>query len=269
MDYFEMTPRTTGIGQKEQNGDIESLNGAFKRRVEQQLLLRGSRDFDSRSSYQSWLNQICEHANLGRSERIKEELKHMKPVKKAILPVFKTRVVRVSKFGHVRIYGKTYSVPSRLIGSSLQAEIGEEQIVLKYKGKLAIKLPRLRGKKRVSIRIEDVIDSLIARPGAFRRLRYQSEFFPSLVFRKVYDELCAKKSEFRASSAYLQILKLTLEYGINDVEAALCLAAEETEEATASFVDKVCGLVSPGIPDLTIDRPDLSEYDCYFEEEAA
>ena len=46
MRHFTMTPRTTEVGQSEQNGDVEARNGALKRRLEQQLLIRGSRDFE-------------------------------------------------------------------------------------------------------------------------------------------------------------------------------------------------------------------------------
>ena len=45
MRHFGMRPRTTKVGAKEQNGDVEARNGALKRRLEQALLLRGSRDF--------------------------------------------------------------------------------------------------------------------------------------------------------------------------------------------------------------------------------
>jgi len=35
MDHLGMTPRTIGIGEKEQNGDIEASHGVLKRRLEQ------------------------------------------------------------------------------------------------------------------------------------------------------------------------------------------------------------------------------------------
>lgn len=47
MKHFGMKPRTTRVGAKEQNGDVEASNGAIKRRLDQALLVRGSRDFDS------------------------------------------------------------------------------------------------------------------------------------------------------------------------------------------------------------------------------
>ncbi len=47
MRHFGMTARTTEVGEKEQNGDVEAQNGALKRRLDQALLRRGSRDFPS------------------------------------------------------------------------------------------------------------------------------------------------------------------------------------------------------------------------------
>src|SRR4051812_46263969 len=35
MKHLGMKPRTTAVGAKEQNGDVEAANGAFKRRLEQ------------------------------------------------------------------------------------------------------------------------------------------------------------------------------------------------------------------------------------------
>ena len=47
MQHFGLTPRTIGIGEKEQNGDVEASHGVLKRRLAQHLLLRGSQDFES------------------------------------------------------------------------------------------------------------------------------------------------------------------------------------------------------------------------------
>ena len=56
--HFGLKPRTTGVGEKEQNGDVEALNGALKRRIDQHLLLRGSRDFESVEAYTAFLHAI-------------------------------------------------------------------------------------------------------------------------------------------------------------------------------------------------------------------
>jgi hypothetical protein len=50
MRHFGMTARTTAVGAKEQNGDVEASNGALKRALNQAFLVRGSRDFYSRAA---------------------------------------------------------------------------------------------------------------------------------------------------------------------------------------------------------------------------
>ena len=50
MRHFDMIPCTTEVGAKEQNGDVEAANGALKRSLNQALMVRGSRDFESASA---------------------------------------------------------------------------------------------------------------------------------------------------------------------------------------------------------------------------
>jgi len=54
MRHLNMKPRTIAVGKKEQNGDVEALNGALKRRIKQHLLLRGSRDFETLEQYEEF-----------------------------------------------------------------------------------------------------------------------------------------------------------------------------------------------------------------------
>jgi hypothetical protein len=80
MARLGMKPRTIGIGESHQNGDVEALNGALKRRLEQHLLLRGSRDFDRIEDYQAWIDGVLAQANGLRQKRLAEELEAMRPL---------------------------------------------------------------------------------------------------------------------------------------------------------------------------------------------
>jgi transposase InsO family protein len=61
--HLGMEPRTIAVGEKNQNGDVEALHGALKRRLKQHLILRASSDFQSVEEYEAWLVQIIEKAN--------------------------------------------------------------------------------------------------------------------------------------------------------------------------------------------------------------
>ncbi|MEI6314804.1 MAG: hypothetical protein WCO89_08045, partial [Syntrophus sp. (in: bacteria)] len=61
--HFAIAPRTTQVKSPNENGDVESANGAFKRRVRQHLLLRGSRDFADQKAYEHFLHAIFHKVN--------------------------------------------------------------------------------------------------------------------------------------------------------------------------------------------------------------
>ena len=69
MAHFGMIPRTTAVGQSNQNGDVEVLNGALKRRLHQRLLLRGNMDFESVAEYEAWIQEVTIQANKSREEQ--------------------------------------------------------------------------------------------------------------------------------------------------------------------------------------------------------
>ena len=74
MRHLDLEPRLTEVGKKEQNGSVEASNGALKRRLKQELLLRGSRDFESQAAYAAWLEGVLRTRNRARSTRLAEEL---------------------------------------------------------------------------------------------------------------------------------------------------------------------------------------------------
>ena len=59
-----------------ENGDVEQSHFRFKEAVSQDLILRGSRDFNTEQEYLDYLHHIAERRNAGRWERFKEEQKH-------------------------------------------------------------------------------------------------------------------------------------------------------------------------------------------------
>ncbi len=88
MRHFEMKPRTTEVGEKEQNGDVEASNGALKRTLQQALLLRGCRDFDTVDAWQDLIDTVVRKSNTGRCRRVAEELATMRELEVTRLPDF-------------------------------------------------------------------------------------------------------------------------------------------------------------------------------------
>ena len=124
--------------------------------------------------------------------------------------------------------GKTYSVPSRLIGHRLDVRLHASLLEVMYKGRVIERLPRLHGHGAAHIDYRHIIHSLVRKPGAFARYAYQEALFPSLTFRRCYDAL-VEGSQSWADLEYVRILHLaatTLETQVEGVLAALLEAGE-------------------------------------------
>jgi hypothetical protein len=262
MRHFGMTPRTTEVGAKEQNGDVEAANGAFKRRLEQALLVRGSRDFESVEAWQAFVDELARKVNLSRGKRVAEELAVMRELNVGKLPEYVEELARVSEWSTIRVQRCAYSVPSRLMGEVLKVRVYEDRIEAFYGSELQLACERRRNRE-ARIDYRHVIWSLVRKPGAFARYVYRDELFPSLLFRRAYDAIQTPHHGTAGDLEYLRILYLAASTLQLDVEAALALLFETGAPIT---VDAVKGLVkrdesATAAPELALPEIDLGAYD--------
>ena len=78
MAHYGVTPEATNPARSHENGDAESAHGHFKKAVAQALLLRGSRDFASRTAYEQWLRKQVTTRNAARTAKVAVELAAMR-----------------------------------------------------------------------------------------------------------------------------------------------------------------------------------------------
>ena len=220
-EHYGLAPRTIGIECPNENGDVESSNGHLKRRLRQHLLLRGSRDFESEAAYEGFLHQVLERGNRSRQEQLAVELAVMKPLPPTRLSEYDEVYCTVGSASTIRVKKVGYSVPSRLIGQKLKAEVYERELRLYSGRELLLSLPRHCGARGVVLDYRHVIDHLLRKPGAFERYRYREQLFPGQMFRAAYDHLVAKEGQRRGAVEYLRLLKLASEVGESSVELAL------------------------------------------------
>ena len=267
MRHFGMTPRTTTIGAKEQNGDVEASNGAVKRRLDQALALRGSRDFESVEAWQAFIDDVQRKANAARRARVIEDLAAMRELNVAKLPEFVEEPVRVSEWSTVRVRHCAYSVPSRLIGETVRARVYEDKLEVYYGDALQVTCERLRGRNLHRIDYRHMIWSLVRKPGAFARYVYREEMFPSLAFRRAYDAIQTPHHGTKGDLEYLRILHLAASTREADVEAALELLLSEGRPVSSEAV-KAIVMTAPRaeVPALSPVPVDLSAYDALLAE---
>lgn len=219
--HYGLAPKTIGIGCPNENGDVESSNGHLKRRLKQQLLLRGSRNFGVQSEYDTFLGKVLKVANDCRAVRLEEELAVMKLLPPTRLSEYDEVYCQVSSGSTIRVKKVGYSVPARLIGQEVKVEVHEQQLKVYSGRELLLTMPRHRGNRGMVLDYRHIIDHLLRKPGAFERYRYREELFPTPTFRQAYDRMVASQGRRQGSLEYLRLLKLASEVGQNDLELML------------------------------------------------
>ena len=271
MAHLGMKPRTIGIGESEQNGDVEAANGAIKRRLEQALLLRGSRDFESVEAWQEFVDDVARKANKNRGRRVGEELAVMRELVVAKLPEYVVEDAVVSDWSTIRIKQCAYSVPSRLMGSWVRVWIFEDKLEVYFADEIQLDCERLRGRGLRRIDYRHVIKSLVRKPGGFARYVYREEMFPSVAFRRAYDAIQSPYRATKGDLEYLRILDLAASTMEADVTLALEVLLAEGATITAAAVKALIASTSDGIevPLLVQSMPDLAAYDQLLTQAAA
>lgn len=244
MAHYGLAPTTNTAGEAHENGDVEQAHFRFKQAVDQALRVRGSRDFRTRAAYVHFLQDLARRRNLTRQVRFAEERQVLRPLPATPLAPCRELRVPVSRFSTIQVLRNTYSLPSRLIGTTVLVRVRAETLEV-YLGTAHLHtLPRLLGHGQHHIDYRHIIWSLVRKPGAFAQYRYHDDLFPSLSFRRAYDALAAALPD-RADRTYVRLLHLAASRSEVEVEAALVLLLEQ--HAVPTF-DAVRDLVQPPGP---------------------
>ncbi len=268
LTHFGMEPRTIHVNSPNENGDIKSSNGGFKRTVVQHLLLRGSRDFESLETYEAFLWGIMEQRNARRRVKLAEELAVMQPLTVAPWPEVRELNVRVGSNGILRVGSNGYTVPSGLKSKRVTVKVFEWQIEVWYANQRVETLPRQTGVQHYSINYHHVIDSLLRKPGGFRNYRYRDDLFPRAVFRQAWEALQGRCSARKADLTYLRILKLAAGGLETDVAAALEMLLTSGQNWDDQTVAELVQPTPAAIPDLPANPVNLTLYDQFLSPEA-
>ncbi len=262
MDHNKIEGRKIRVREPHENGDVEQSHYRFKTAVEQALLLRGSRDFSDLAAYRSFLRSIFRMRNAGRSKRFAEELPKLKSLPERRLESRKRIRTRVGRGSTVRLAKNVYSVHSRLIGETVDAWLGADQIEIWYGQKKIDQFPRLRGTGKRHINYRHIIDWLVRKPGAFENYRYREELFPTTYFRMAYDSLCGTMPT-RSSKEYLSILYMAAMRGEGRVNEILSRVLGLGHSISAVIVERALNGrdTIPRITEVRIDRVNLAVYD--------
>jgi hypothetical protein len=270
LRHYGLAPQAINVRQAHENGDCEQSHHRFKRALDQALMLRGSRDFQRREEYASFLSALFAQLNKPRRKRLDEELPLLRPLPAARLESARRFCVRVDRGSTIHVKGNSYSVPARLIGEWVEARLSADKIEVYYAQKKVQEMPRLLGKGKHKIDYRHVIDWLVRKPRAFCDYRYQAEMFPSSRFRQAYDSLLQQGSR-RAAKEYLGILHAAALEGEAAVEAVLIRLTDRQQPLSAQAVQTELrqGKDAAPVAEATVGAVDLSLYDGLLESKEA
>ena len=261
LDHYGLRSTLTNSGEAHENGVAEQANFRLKDALDQALMLRGSRDFDSFDDYTSFVRKVVDRRNRLVQEKLEQESAHLQPLPPAPVPEYVNYQARVRKWSTIQAANRTYTVPSRLIGKEVQIRLYAELLEVYYKGHLVERMDRVRGEREARVDYRHVIGSLVRKPGAFARYRFREQMFPTMTFRLAYDALKRWRGE-RADVEYVRILHLAATTMESTVDSALALLLETGEAFDYAAVKELASPAPPLAPQLSLNEmPDLRVYD--------
>ena len=260
MRHYGLKGRKTNPASPNENGDIEQSHNRLKRAAEQTLLLRGSRDFESREDYSDFLNKLYDQLNLGRQRRFKDELANLRQLPFRRLEAYERIRMKVGPSSTIRVKHNVYSVHSRLIGEQVEVRLFAEYLDLWYGQKKIDTIPRLRGEDKAHINYRHIIDWLVRKPGAFKNFRYRHSMYPTHRFRMAYDILRATQ---QSDKQYLKLLYLAARENESAVDQALDQLLKTGQEITVEAVEALLGseVEVSVVKDVKVSPVVLQDYD--------
>jgi hypothetical protein len=200
-----------------ENGAIEARQGSIKHFIEQALLLRASRQFDTLHDYRQFIAEVSARANARVLKALSVERGCLQALPKARSNDYEELDARVSKFALISIKHVLYSVPSRLIGHRLKVRVFDAHIEA-YLGEhcvLNAQRPRSAGAtlRAKVIDYRHLLPALKRKPGALVRWRLRDALFPRSEYAMTWQRLVEQVSERAAARTMVGLLELAASHG--------------------------------------------------------
>lgn len=264
--HYGVTATRNNKGIAHENGAIESAHGHLKKKMDQQLILRGNRDFTSLEEYEEFINQIVAKINRRCATRFKEEKEHLSMLPSRRTNDFSELHVKVTSSSTISLKRVTYTVPSRLIGASLLAHIYDNRLELFYGHELTVVLTRVyaQGKLRSrSVDFRHVIHSLAKKPNAFKCSMLRDDLIPLGDFTLLWQQLtqhCVNDIDCRYM---VDLLVLADKSDCVDALGRYVLNSYESgQRASIKQCRKLFGSEKVEVPIILSNQHDVSSYDC-------
>jgi hypothetical protein len=261
LEHYDLRSSRITPGRAHENGVVEQANGRVKVLVAQALLVRGHADFADQVGYERFVQDVVEvWRNRPAVARLADERPRLRPLPAAAIPSYTRYAAKVRRWSTIHVAHRTYSVPARLMGHTVEARVYADVVEVRYHNQLIQTMPRLRKEDAHKIDYRHVIGWLVRKPGAFARYRYREDLFPSVTFRRAYDRLQGTHGD-RADIEYLRLLRLATRVGEGPVTATVTALLDLPVVFDYAAVEHRVAPPTVTIPTVHIPRPNLRLYD--------
>jgi hypothetical protein len=215
--HYGMEPTRNNRGVAHENGSIESPHGHLKQAVEDALLLRGSRDFDTLNAYRHFIDEVVGRRNARNRKRLDIERPALQLLPARRTTDYEEAIVIVTSTSGFVLRKVFYSVPSRLIGHRLRVRLydGRLECLLGTTPLMTLRRgrPHPSGKHGHVVDYRHVIHALRRKPMALLNLVYRDQLFPRHAYRRAFEALLTRAGEKPACRTLVGLLALAHERG--------------------------------------------------------
>jgi hypothetical protein len=272
LDHYGMAGTRNNRGVSNENGSVESSHRYLKEAIEQALLLRGHRDFDSRAAYEGFVREVVMRRNRRNAAAFRIEREQLQDLPERRTTDFVEEEARVTRCGTFTVRAILYSAPSRLIGHRLKVRLYSDRLDCYLSGALVLTLARgtrspINGRGRM-IDYRHFIDELKRKPQAFKGLVFRDALFPREAYRRTWEQLESKLTQRQACQTIVALLEMAARDGIEGVLAqrldVLRLAGElpDVKRLREEFAPR-----RTEVPQVTVEIPSASRYDALLPSE--
>jgi hypothetical protein len=262
--HYGMQATRNNPGVAHENGSVEAANGHLKTRLDQRLRRRESRDFDSLEAYRAFVASICNRHNARQNELVTAERLTLKSLPKRRTTDFTTVTAKVTANSTINVDRVVYSVPSRLIGHTLEVHLFDDRLDCFHGPDLVMTMPRVRADRTRTHAIDyrHLIASLRRKPQAIRYLVYREALFPRAAYARAWTALDTALPPRDACRAIVGLLVIAA----TNEACEIALAARLDTTLDAGRLPNLANLESEFAPktptanDVTIPPPDLASY---------
>jgi hypothetical protein len=262
--HYRMLPTRNNRGLAHENGSIESPHGHLKRALEDALLLRASRDFDTLEAYRRFVDEVVGRRNARNRKRLDLERSVLQPLPAHRTTDYEETIVTVTSTSGFTLKKVFYSVSSRLIGHRLRVRLYDDRLEC-FLGATPLMIlrrgrPHPSGKHGHVVDYRHVIHALRRKPMALLNLVYREQLFPRRAYQRAFEALLAGDSEKQACRTTVGLLALAHDRAC---EAELAEAIDgELDADRLPDLDALGRRFAPcDTPDVTVEVAPLHLYD--------